>query len=75
MIPFMTESIYQNLVCNLDSKAPESIHLCDFPKVKEEWIDKELETQMKQLLDIVVLGRACRNTANIKTVSQLEKCM
>ena len=66
MIPFMTESIYQNLVCNLDSKAPESIHLCDFPKVKEEWIDKELETQMKQLLDIVVLGRACRNTANIK---------
>ena len=47
MIPFMTESIYQNLVCNLDSKAPESIHLCDFPKVKEEWIDKELETQME----------------------------
>ena len=73
MIPFMTESIYQNLVCNLDSKAPESIHLCDFPKVKEEWIDKELETQMKQLLDIVVLGRACRNTANIKNRQPIGK--
>lgn len=66
MIPFMTESIYQNLVCTLDSEAPESIHLCDFPSVKEEWIDGELESQMEQLLNIVVLGRACRNTANIK---------
>ena len=66
MIPFMTESIYQNLVCNLDADAPESIHLCDFPAVEETQIDKELETQMKELLDIVVLGRACRNTANIK---------
>ena len=66
MIPFMTESIYQNLVCNLDSKAPESIHLCDFPEVKEEWIDKDLEAKMDVLLQIVVLGRACRNEANIK---------
>ncbi len=66
MIPFMTESIYQNLVCGLDKSAPESIHLCDFPEVKEEQIDKELEAQMEKLLDIVVLGRACRNTANIK---------
>ena len=66
MIPFMTESIYQNLVRGLDAAAPESIHLCDFPEVKEEQIDKELEAQMEKLLDIVVLGRACRNTANIK---------
>ena len=66
MIPFMTESIYQNLVRSLDAAAPESIHLCDFPEVKEEQIDKELEAQMEKLLDIVVLGRACRNTANIK---------
>ena len=66
MIPFMTESIYQNLVCGLDSSAPESIHLCDFPAVDESCIDKELERQMDELLDIVVLGRACRNTANIK---------
>ena len=66
MIPFMTESIYQNLVRSLDAAAPESIHLCDFPELKEEQIDKELEVQMEKLLDIVVLGRACRNTANIK---------
>jgi isoleucyl-tRNA synthetase len=66
MIPFLTESIYQNLVCGLDSAAPESIHLCDFPEVKEEWVDAELESQMEQLLNVVVLGRACRNTANIK---------
>ncbi len=66
MIPFMTEDIYQNLVRSLDKNAPESIHLCDFPVVKEEWIDKELEENMEELLDIVVLGRACRNTANIK---------
>ena len=73
MIPFMTESIYQNLVCNLDASAPESIHLCDFPEVEEAWIDKELETQMKELLDIVVLGRACRNTANIKNRQPIGK--
>ncbi len=73
MIPFMTESIYQNLVCNLDASAPESIHLCDFPVVKEEQIDRELETRMKELLDIVVLGRACRNTANIKNRQPIGK--
>ena len=66
MIPFMTESIYQNLVCQLDADAPESIHLCDFPEVKKEYIDRELEGQMDELLQIVVLGRACRNEANIK---------
>ena len=66
MIPFMTESIYQNLVCGLDKSAPESIHLCDYPQVEEALIDKELEAKMEELLDIVVLGRACRNTANIK---------
>ena len=66
MIPFMTEDIYRNLVCSIDKDAPESIHLCDFPEVKEEWIDKELEKNMEDLLDVVVLGRACRNTANIK---------
>ena len=46
MVPFMTESIYRNLVCSLDKAAPESIHLCDFPEVKEEWIDKDLEAKM-----------------------------
>ena len=66
MVPFMTESIYRNLVCSLDKSAPESIHLCDFPEVKEEWIDKDLEAKMDVLLQIVVLGRACRNEANIK---------
>ena len=66
MIPFMTEDIYRNLVCSIDKNAPESIHLCDFPECDESMIDKELEESMEKLLDIVVLGRACRNSANIK---------
>ncbi len=66
MIPFMTEEIYQNLVRSIDAAAPESIHLCDYPVVNEAWIDKELESNMDELLKIVVMGRACRNTANIK---------
>ena len=66
MMPFMTEEIYQNLVRSVDKDAIESIHLCDFPKVEEAWINKELEDDMEELLKIVVLGRAARNTANIK---------
>ena len=66
MIPFMTEEIYQNLVRSVDKDAIESIHLCDFPKVEEAWINKELEDDMEELLKIVVLGRAARNTANIQ---------
>lgn len=66
MIPFMTEEIYQNLVRSVDKDAPESIHLTDFPTVNEEFIDKELEISMDEVLDIVVLGRAARNSANIK---------
>ena len=66
MIPFMTEQIYQNLVRKIDKTAPESVHLCDFPTVKEEWIDEKLEADMDEVLDTVVMGRAARNTANIK---------
>ena len=66
MIPFMTEEIYQNLVISVDKTAPESIHLCDFPVVDEKMIDKELEDNMENLLDVVVMGRACRNASNIK---------
>jgi isoleucyl-tRNA synthetase len=66
MIPFMTEDIYRNLVCSIDKNAPESIHLTDFPSVDESLIDKELETAMDEVLKIVVMGRACRNSANIK---------
>ena len=66
MIPFMTEEIYQNLVRSNDKEAPESIHLCDFPAVKEEWIDESLEADMDEVVEIVVLGRACRNAAAIK---------
>ena len=66
MIPFMTEEIYQNLVRSVDRDAPESIHLTDFPRVNDEFIDKELEVSMDEVLDIVVLGRAARNSANIK---------
>lgn len=66
MIPFMSEEIYRNLVCSIDSSAPESVHLCDFPKADKLHINKELETNMEEVLKIVVMGRACRNTANIK---------
>jgi isoleucyl-tRNA synthetase len=66
MIPFMAESIYRNLVCNIDSSAKCSVHLCDFPAVQTEWIDKKLEADMDEVLNVVTIGRACRNTANIK---------
>ena len=66
MIPFMTEDIYQNLVRSVDQTAPESIHLCDFPVANEVYIDAELEKNMDEVLKIVVMGRACRNSANIK---------
>ncbi len=66
MIPFMTEDIYRNLVCSVDKNASESVHLCDFPTVHEEMINEDLEAAMEEILDIVVLGRAARNTANIK---------
>jgi isoleucyl-tRNA synthetase len=66
MIPFMTEDIYRNIVCKVDANAPESIHLCDFPTVDASRIDKDLEKAMDEVLKIVVMGRACRNTANIK---------
>ena len=66
MVPFITEDIYQNLVRGLDFAAPESIHLCDYPEAKEAWIDPELEQNMDAVLKVVVMGRACRNAANIK---------
>lgn len=73
MIPFMTEDIYQNLVRSIDKNAPESIHLCDFPKYDEALIDEQLEKDMEEVLSIVVLGRACRNTANIKNRQPIGK--
>jgi len=66
LVPFMTEQIYRNLVCSIDKAAPESIHLCDFPTVHEEYINSGLEQRMSEVLKIVVMGRAARNTANIK---------
>ncbi|MBE6093383.1 MAG: isoleucine--tRNA ligase [Selenomonas ruminantium] len=66
MVPFITESIYRNLVCSIDKNAPESVHLADFPTVNEAWIDEELEKNMELVLEIVVLGRASRNETNIK---------
>ena len=65
-IPFMTEEIYQNIVCSVDKEAPESVHLCDFPAVQEEHIDQDLEDKMAEVLKIVVLGRACRNLSAVK---------
>ena len=73
MIPFMTEDIYRNLVCSIDPSAPESIHLCDFPEVDEAHIDSQLEADMEVVLEAVVIGRACRNTANIKNRQPIGK--
>lgn len=66
MVPFITESIYRNLVCSVDGSAPVSVHLCDFPAANEAFIDAELEAEMELVLEIVVLGRAARNAASIK---------
>ncbi|MBQ6833742.1 MAG: class I tRNA ligase family protein, partial [Lachnospiraceae bacterium] len=73
MVPFMTEEIYQNMVRSIDENAIESIHLCDFPVVHEDMIDKELEEKMYEVLKIVVMGRAARNTANIKNRQPIGK--
>ena len=72
-VPFMTEQIYQNLVRSFDKTAPESIHLCDFPVADEKMIDKELEESMEKVLEIVTLGRACRNVSNMKNRQVLSK--
>lgn len=73
MIPFMTEDIYQNLVCSVNKDAPASIHLCDYPAADEKLIDKELEAYMDEVLNVVALGRAARNTSNIKNRQPLGK--
>ncbi|MBQ8007851.1 MAG: isoleucine--tRNA ligase, partial [Lachnospiraceae bacterium] len=73
MIPFMTEQIYRNLVCSIAPSAPDSVHLCDFPSVKSEWIDQDLEANMDHVLKSVVMGRACRNAANIKNRQPIAK--
>ena len=73
MIPFMSEDIYRNLVCSVDKTAPESVHLCDFPEYDESMIDKSLEENMDEVVDVVVLGRACRNAATIKNRQPVAK--
>lgn len=73
MVPFMTEDIYQNLVRGIDNSAPESIHLCEFPEYQKEYVNPQLEQDMEAVLDIVVLGRAARNTANIKNRQPIGK--
>ncbi len=73
MIPFMTEDIYQNLVRSVDKTAPESIHLCSYPEAVESHIDVKLEEDMEDVLKVVVMGRACRNTANLKNRQPLRQ--
>ena len=72
-IPFMTEEIYQNLVLSVDASAPESVHLCDFPKAQADFDNPEIEQEMDAIRKIVMLGRACRNEANIKNRQPLSK--
>ena len=73
MVPFMAEEIYRNLVCSIDKNAPISVHLCDYPVCEEDKINPELEKNMEEVLDVVVLGRACRNAANIKNRQPIGK--
>ncbi len=73
MIPFMAEEIYRNLVCSVDKAAPVSVHLCDYPVADEAMINPELERNMKEVVDVVVLGRACRNAAAIKNRQPVAK--
>ncbi len=73
LVPFITEDIYRNLVCSVDASAPESVHLCDFPAVMESYIKPQLEEDMDAVLKIVVMGRACRNAANIKNRQPIGK--
>ena len=73
LIPFMSEDIYRNLVCSLDKSAPISVHLCDYPVCDESYISPEIETNMDAVVDVVVLGRACRNGANVKNRQPISK--
>ena len=73
MIPFMADDIYRNLVCSLDANAPISVHLCDFPVCDETLVDEELEKNMEAVLKTVVMGRAARNTSNIKNRQPIAK--
>ena len=73
MVPFMAEEIYRNLVCSVDKQAPESVHLCDYPTCCDAWIDPELEADMEEVLRAVILGRACRQAANVKTRQPLAR--
>ena len=72
-VPFISEQIYQNLVLSLDKSAPRSVHLCDYPVCDKSFIDNEIEKNMESVLDIVSLGRACRNSASIKNRQPLSK--
>jgi isoleucyl-tRNA synthetase len=72
-VPFVSESIYQNLVRSVDKNAPESVHLCAYPKADEAMIDSELEANMDAVLNVAQLGRACRNTSGIKNRQPLGK--
>ena len=74
-VPFMAEEIYQNLVRNLDKNAPESVHFCSYPEANEKYIDKTLNEGMDKVLEIVLLGRACRSTSNVKNRQPLSKVM
>ncbi len=72
-VPFMAESIYQNLVVKIDKDAPESVHLCKFPEYHEEFVNSELEENMELVLNVVVAGRAARNTSGIKNRQPIGK--
>ena len=74
-VPFMTDEIYQNLVVGLDKNAPESVHLCLWPEVDENAINKELEKEMDLAYKIVKLGRSARNSANIKNRQPLSEML
>ena len=74
-VPFITDEIYNNLVCSLDKDAPESVHLCYWPEVNEAEIDEKLEKEMDLAYKIVQLGRSARNSENIKNRQPLSEML
>ena len=71
--PFMAENMYRNLVCSVDKDAPISVHMTDFPVCDEAYINAELEGHMRDLLEVVVLGRSCRSESGLKVRQPLSR--
>jgi len=73
ILPFMSEKIYQNLVCNIDKNLPESVHLCEYPEIDDQKIDQKMIDQVDAIRKMVELGRSARNKAELKIRQPLQE--